>query len=94
MSASSQPAFELDGAIRAQIEQLAAASHSTPQAVVQEAITDYADRLAKRNRFYEDALAAVAEYEATGLHLTGEEVDVWLAKLEADEDAELPPCHT
>ena len=64
---STQPAFELDSATRAQIEQLAAVSRSTPQAVLQEAIADYADRLAKRDRFYQDALAAIAEYEATGL---------------------------
>lgn len=91
---STQPGFEIDSATRARIEELAAASHSTPQAVLEEALADYADRYAKRSRFYQDALAAVAEYEATGLHLTGEEVDAWLAKLEAGEDAELPPCHT
>ncbi len=91
---STEPAFQLDKTTRAQIEQLAAVNRSTPQAVLQEAIADYADRLAKRDRFHEDALAAIAEYEATGLHLTGEEVDAWLAKLEAGEDAELPPCHT
>jgi len=32
-------------------------------------------------------------YQQTGLHLTGEEADAWLAKLEAGEDVEIPSCH-
>jgi predicted transcriptional regulator len=40
-----------------------------------------------------DALAAWADYEATGLHVTGEEVDTWLARLEAGEDVEAPQAH-
>jgi predicted transcriptional regulator len=47
----------------------------------------------KRARFYNDATAAWAEYQASGLHATAEEVDAWLARLEAGEDAEPPPCH-
>ena len=43
--------------------------------------------------FRADALAAVAEYQRTGLHVTAEEADEWLAKLEADEDAQPPECH-
>lgn len=41
----------------------------------------------------EAALASIADYERTGLHLTGEEVDAWLARIEAGEDAPPPPCH-
>jgi hypothetical protein len=41
----------------------------------------------------QDALAALQDYDSTGLHRTGEEVDAWLAKLEAGEEAELPDCH-
>jgi hypothetical protein len=32
--------------------------------------------------------------QRTGLHLTLEEVNTWLAKLEAGKDVEPPPCHT
>ena len=38
--------------------------------------------------------AALKHYQETGLHLTGAEVDEWLAKIEAGEIVELPPCHT
>jgi predicted transcriptional regulator len=47
----------------------------------------------KRMRFYNDAVAAWVEYQVTGLHATAEEVDEWLARLEAGEDAEPPACH-
>jgi hypothetical protein len=46
-----------------------------------------------RKRCYKNAIAALTEYQATGLHATAEEVDAWLAPLEAGEDAEPPPCH-
>ena len=43
--------------------------------------------------FRADALAAWAEYQRTGLHVTAEEADEWLAKLEADEDALTTAAH-
>ncbi|MGA2849790.1 MAG: hypothetical protein ABSE46_12400 [Terracidiphilus sp.] len=46
-----------------------------------------------REKLRADALNAWTEYQQTGLHLTSEEADVWLAKLEAGEDAEPPECH-
>jgi predicted transcriptional regulator len=46
-----------------------------------------------REQVRKDALAAWAEYRATGLHVTAEEVDAWLAQLEAGEDAEPPTPH-
>lgn len=48
---------------------------------------------AERESLREDALAAWESYQTTGLHLTEEEADEWLAKLEAGEDAPLPECH-
>lgn len=38
-------------------------------------------------------LAAWADYQSTGLHLTAEEADAWLAKLESGEHAVVPECH-
>jgi predicted transcriptional regulator len=44
----------------------------------------------QRDQFRRDALAAWNHDQATGLHLTAEEADAWLAKLEAGEDAKVP----
>jgi predicted transcriptional regulator len=48
----------------------------------------------QRCRLRHDAVAALESYGATGLHVTAEKADVWLAKLEAGEDREPPACHT
>jgi hypothetical protein len=41
-----------------------------------------------------DTLASYVDFQATGLHVTREAMDVWLAQLEAGEDAPPPECHT
>ncbi len=47
----------------------------------------------KREAFQQDTINAWNEYQATGLHITMEEADAWLAKLEAGQDVEPPECH-
>jgi len=59
---------------------------------MREAIAQYVQREEAREQLRADALAAWAEYEATGRHATGEAVDAWLARLEADEEADPPAC--
>jgi hypothetical protein len=46
-----------------------------------------------REAFRQDAIRAWGEYQATGLHLTSEEADAWLSKLEGGQDADSPECH-
>ena len=50
-------------------------------------------RQAIRERLRQDAYAAWNHYQTTGLHLTEEEVDAWLCKLENGENVEPPACH-
>lgn len=40
-----------------------------------------------------DLLAAWNEFEATGLHVTGEEVEAWLVRLLNGEDSKPPVPH-
>jgi predicted transcriptional regulator len=56
-------------------------------------VEQYVSREEKREQLRQDALAAWNHYQSTGLHVTAEEADAWLAKLEAGEDAEAPECH-
>lgn len=51
------------------------------------------EQQARSNQLRQAALAAWNDYQATGLHLTEEEADAWLASLEAGEDVEAPECH-
>jgi hypothetical protein len=38
-------------------------------------------------------MTAWQTYKETGLHVTGEEADSWLAKLAEGQDVEPPQCH-
>jgi len=46
----------------------------------------------KRESFRRDTLKAWEAYCATGLHVTAEEADAWLAKVEQSNDIDPPEC--
>ena len=84
---------KLASALHKRIEILASARHQTPDSVMSEAIEQYLLRLEKREQFRLDTLAASQQFHATGLHLTDEEVDHWITKLENGEVVDAPKCH-
>ena len=61
--------------------------------IMREAIKQYVEREEKREAFRQDAILAWDEYQLTGIHVTQEEADSWLADLEAGRDVEPPKCH-
>jgi len=84
---------KLDENLKSRIQNLADLRNRSAHWIMREAIRDYVDREEKRESLKQDALRAWEDYQKNGLHLTLEEADVWLAKLEEGEDAELPECH-
>jgi len=46
-----------------------------------------------REAFRQDTLKAWEECRTTGLHVTADEADTWLAQLEHGNDIEPPECH-
>ncbi|WP_275099963.1 CopG family ribbon-helix-helix protein [Sedimenticola hydrogenitrophicus] len=84
--------IKLDDELKGRVQHLAEARRRTSHWIMREAIAQYVEREEKREEFRQDALRAWEGYQRTGLHLTLEEADAWLAKLEAGEDAELPEC--
>ena len=54
--------------------------------MILEAIRQYVDREERREIFRQNGIKTWNEFQETGLHLTEEETDAWLAKLEAGED--------
>jgi len=84
---------KLTSALHKRVENLASAGHQTPASLMSEAIEQYVERRDKREQFRLETLTALEDYDRTGLHLSGEEVDEWLAKLEAGEDVPPPECH-
>jgi predicted transcriptional regulator len=89
----STTSVKLDSKTKERLQRLAAARRRSPHWVMREAIEQYVEREEKREQFRHDALAAWNHYQTTGLHVTAEEADAWLAKLEAGKDAALPKCH-
>ncbi len=85
--------IKLDVNTRARIEHLAEVRRRTTHWMMREAIQQYVEREEKREVFRRDGIRAWEEYQATGLHVTAKEGDAWLAKLEDDQDVELPKCH-
>jgi len=85
--------IKLDDTLKGRVRHLANVRRRSSHWIMREAIAQYVEREEKREAIKQDAIRAWEEYQRTGLHLTLEEADLWLAKLEAGEDAELPKCH-
>ncbi len=85
---------KIDDELKSRIQRLANVRHRSAHWIMREAIRDYVEREEKHKAFKQDALDAWAAYQSNERHLTLEEADAWLAKLEAGKDAELPKCHT
>jgi len=92
MANSSTTSLKLDVEIKDRVRRLASARRRSPHWLMREAIEDYVEREEKREQFRHHALAAWEHYQTTGRHLTQEEADTWLAKLEAGKDAPPPKC--
>jgi predicted transcriptional regulator len=85
--------IKLDDELKTRVHRLADLRDRSAHWIMREAITQYVEREEKREAFKQDAMRAWNDYQANGLHVTHEEADAWLAKLEAGEDAEPPKCH-
>ncbi|MBI1740706.1 MAG: ribbon-helix-helix protein, CopG family [Candidatus Koribacter versatilis] len=92
MPTPSTTSLKLDIKTKERVQRLASARRRSPHWVMREAIEQYVEREEKREQFRQDALAAWAHYQTTGRHVTAEEADAWLAKLEAGKDAAPPKC--
>jgi predicted transcriptional regulator len=93
MAKTSTTSLKLDDDIKGRVRQLAVARQRSAHWLMREAIVQYLGREEEREQNRRTALAAWSAYQTTGLHVTAEEADAWLARLENDEDVEPPECH-
>jgi predicted transcriptional regulator len=93
MSISPTTSLKLDAQIKERVQRLASARRRSPHWLMREAIEEYVEREEKREQLRRDALTTWAHYEATGLHVTSEAAEAWLAKLETGKNAAPPKCH-
>ncbi|WP_237385956.1 CopG family ribbon-helix-helix protein [Xenorhabdus sp. Sc-CR9] len=84
---------KLDSILQERVKSLAKAHHRSAHWLMKEAISQYVEREEKRERVKQEAYSSWAEYQKTGLHVTFEEADEWLAALEKGKDTEAPECH-
>jgi len=86
-------AIKIDEDMKARVKRLADVRQRTSHWLMREAIAQYVDREEKREAFRQDTLKAWEAYRTTGLHVTADEADAWLAQLEEGNDIEPPACH-
>lgn len=92
-TAAKTVSVKLDSEMRERIKRLADARNRTTHWVMREAIAQYVVQEEKRESFRQATQAAWQEYQDTGLHVTGEEVDAWLASWGTDDELPTPTCH-
>jgi predicted transcriptional regulator len=85
--------IRLDAEMQRRLQRLADVRDMPSDQLLDEAIRQYVEREERREQLRRDALDAWTEFRSTGLHVTAEEADAWLARLEVGEDAEPPVPH-
>ena len=94
MSAISRPvAIKLCDDIKNRVKHLAEVRQRSSHWLMREAISQYVEREEKREQFRQETLLAWQGFKETGLHVTADEADAWLAKLEEGNFVEPPECH-
>ena len=83
-------AIKITENLKQRLKRLAEVRHRSSHWLMREAISQYVEREEKREVFRHDTFRAWEEYSTTGLHVTAEEADAWLAKLEEGQDIDPP----
>lgn len=86
--------IKLDGVDRDRIASLATTKNRTPQDLMKEAILEYVKREETRQNFIAATESSFEHYKETGLYITFDEFNQWVARVQETPDATLPECHT
>ncbi|MGE4334618.1 MAG: CopG family ribbon-helix-helix protein [Pigmentiphaga sp.] len=89
---ASTTSVKLDDELKERVQHLAASRRRTPHWIMREAIAQYVEREEKREALDRDTAKAWEEFQATGLHATGDEVDQWLASWGTENELPAPAC--
>ncbi len=92
--ATSSTSVKLEMELKERVQKLALARKRTSHWLMKEAIEQYVAREEVREADHKDAIASWEHYKATGLHLTFEEMDDWLATWGTSYEKPMPECHT
>jgi len=90
---ASPTSLKLDDELKGRVQQLAEIRRRSPHWIMREAIAQYVEREEKRDALRQETLNAWDEIQATGLHVTGDEVENWLSTWGTDDELPTPECH-
>lgn len=85
--------IKMDTDTKERVKRLAEARNRSSHWMILEAIRQFVGREEKRELMRQDGLRAWSDYRTNGLHVTHDEADAWMAKLEAGQNVEPPTCH-
>lgn len=85
--------IKIDSSLKDRVQQLAELRDRSAHWLMLDAIRQYVEREEARESFKQEALNSWKAYQQTGLHLSGDEVEQWLADWDEEDAAEPPACH-
>lgn len=91
---SDSTSIKLRDGLKQGVEEIAADESRTANWVMNEAIAEYVARKKQRKAYREEAREAHRHYVETGLHLTPDEVEDWMARRAKGERIPMPKLHT
>jgi len=90
---ASPTSLKLDDELKGRVQHLAEIRRRSSHWIMREAIAQYVEREEKREALRQETLDAWDEFQATGLHVTGDEVEKWLSTWGTDDELPAPECH-
>ena len=93
MNSTRPVAIKLDQDMLDRLTRLAGAKGRSTHWMLRQAVSQFVEREEARGAFRAAGLDAWQQYQFTGLHVTHEDADAWLARLQAGEDAAVPQGH-
>ena len=93
MNTTRPVAIKLDQDMLDRMKRLAGAKGRSTHWMLRQAVSQFVEREEARGAFRAAGLGAWQHYQGTGLHVTHEDADAWLARLQAGEEATIPRGH-
>ena len=93
MNATRPVAIKLDQDMLDRLQRLAAAKGRSTHWMLRQAVSQYLMREEASEAFRAAGLQAWEQYQVTGLHVTHDDADAWLARLQTGEEAAIPQGH-
>lgn len=84
---------KLDDDLKTRLRQLATSKQRSAHWLMVQAIRDYVEREERREQLLREAREAWDQYQATGLHISGEEARAWLDSWGTEAETDPPECH-